>query len=214
MDKRTGLFSSLGLTIGLAVLTFATSAMQWLIDKLIPSVQHTSLLSSVLIIICIVLWDKTTHALLWLPPSSFWKILCYSISVLVLILLTINSLNPPVARITGQVRSLSEVVDVLVFATLAEELIFRGVMWSMAKELVQTRHRRAVTLIGTSVLFGVGHLGYWALSDWPLPPEAMMHALLMVVAGAFFGGLRLASRSLFAPIAIHMLANGIILLTQ
>lgn len=211
MDKRTSLVT---LGVGLAALTFVTSMAQWLVGRIVSSSQYNSLLSSMLIVCCIALWDRNTRSLPWLPTSSFWKTLCYSVSVIVFMLLMINSLNPTIARITGQVRSLSEVVDVIIFGPLAEELVFRDAMWSIFKKLVQNSHRPIVILMGTSVLFGVGHLGYWALSSWLLPSEAMMHALLMVGAGACFGGFRLVSRSLLVPIVVHMLANGVILLTQ
>ncbi|ESA37665.1 caax amino terminal protease family [Leptolyngbya sp. Heron Island J] len=213
MARKKSLIS-LGLITGLAALTFITSATQWLVRNLGSSSQYDSLLSSILIILCIFFWYKETRSFPWFPASSFWKISCYLMGIIVFILLIINILNQPVSKITGQARSLFEVMDVIVFGPIAEELVFRGVMWSIFKRLAQNSHGRVVTLIGTSLLFGVEHLGYWALSYWPLPPAAMMHALLMVGAGAFFAALRLASRSLLAPIAVHMLANGAILLTQ
>ncbi len=205
----------LGLITGLVALTFITSATQWLVGKLGSSLQYDGLLSSMLIILCIFLWDKKTRSFPWFPASSFWKKSCYFVGIVVCILLIINILHQPISRITEQARSPLEVVDVIVAGPMAEELIFRGVMWSIFERLAKNSHGHVVTLIGTSLLFGVGHLGYWALSYWPLPFDAVMHALLMVVAaGACFGTLRLASRSLAAPTAIHMLANGTILLTQ
>ena len=134
--------------------------------------------------------------------------------VIILVLLVINTLNQPASKITGQARSPLEVVDVIVFGPIAEELIFRGVMWAIFERLSKNDHWGVIALAGTSLLFGVEHLGYWAQSHWPLPPDAAIHSLSMVAAGACFGILRQASKSLVAPTTVHMLVNGAILLTQ
>ena len=97
---------------------------------------------------------------------------------------------------------------------IAEELIFCGVMWPICKRLVENSYWQVTTFLGSSLLFGVEHLGYWALSHWPLPPDAMLHAVLMVGAGVGFGIVRLASRSLTPPMLVHMFANGAIPLAQ
>ena len=212
MARKKSLIS-LGLITSLAALTFIKSATQWLVRKLGSSSQYDSLLSSILIILCIFLWYTKAGSFPWLSASSFWKKSCYFVSIIIFILLIINILHQPISRITEQARSPFEVVDVIVAGPMAEELIFRGLMWSIFERLTKNSHWHVVTLIGTSLLFGVGHLGYWALFHWPLPLDAMMHALLMVGAGTCFGALRLASRSLAVPIAVHMLVNGGILLT-
>ena len=213
MARKKSLIS-LGLITGLVALTFMTSATQWLVIELGASSLYDSLLSSMLIILCIFLWYQENSSFPWFPASSFWKRACYFVSIIVFILLIINILHQPVSRITEQARLPLEVVDVIVTGPIAEEFVFRGVMWSMVERLAKHNYWRVVTLIGTSLLFGVGHLGYWALFYWPLPLDAVMHALLMVGAGACFGALRLVSQSLAATAAIHMLANGAILLTQ
>lgn len=198
----------------LAVLTFVVPGMLWFVDRPIVPSQYGGLIGSVPIIFCVCLWYGRTRTFSLLPSSSLWKIFCLFAGVIILVLLVINTLNQPASKITGQARSPFEVVGTIVFLPIAEELIFRGVMWSTFERLSKNGRWSVVALAGTSLLFGVEHLGYWAQSHWPLPPEAAIHSLSMVAAGACFGILRQASRSLAAPVAVHMFANGIILLTQ
>ena len=198
----------------LTILTFVVPMTQWFVGKFVTPTQYVGLISSIIIILFISLWYRKTRSFSLLPASSPWKIFCYFIGIIVFLLLIFNILNQPISKITGQARSLFEVVDVIVFASITEELVFRGVMWSIFEKFSQNSSWGVVTLIGTSLLFGVEHLGYWAQSHWPLPLDAMIHSILMVVAGAYIGIFRMASRSLAAPIAVHMLANAAILLAQ
>lgn len=198
----------------LAVLTLVVPVMQWLVGKLIASSQYSGLISNIPIILCVCLWYWKTKAFSLLPSSSSWKIFCYLVGVIVCALLIINILNQPVSKITGQARSPFEVVDVIILGPSTEELVFRGVMWSIFERLSKNGRWSVVALVGTSLLFSVEHLGYWAQFHWPLPRDAIIHSLSMVVAGACFGALRMATRSLAAPTVVHMAANGVILLTQ
>jgi membrane protease YdiL (CAAX protease family) len=206
--------SSLRLMAVLGVLTFAIPAMQWLVGKLGGPSPYSGLISSILIILCVSLWYGRTQAFSFLTSSPSWKLFCYLGSIVVLGLLIINIRNEPVSKITGQARLPFEVIDVIILLPIAEELVFRGMMWSIFERFSQNGRGSVVALVGTSLLFGVEHLGYWAQSNWPLPSEAMVHALSMVVAGVCFGIFRLTSRSLAVPMAVHTLVNGAILLTQ
>jgi membrane protease YdiL (CAAX protease family) len=206
--------SSFRLMAVLGVLTFAIPAMQWLVGKLVGPSPYSGLVSSIPIILCVCLWYGKTKAFSFLPPSPSWKVFCYLGSIVVLGLLVINIRNEPVSKITGQARLPFEVIDVIILLPIAEELVFRGMMWSIFERFPQNGRGSVVTLVRTSLLFGVEHLGYWAQSNWPLPSEAIVHALSMVVAGVCFGIFRLTSRSLAVPMAVHTLANGAILLTQ
>ncbi|HET8670487.1 MAG TPA: CPBP family intramembrane glutamic endopeptidase, partial [Candidatus Saccharimonadales bacterium] len=132
----------------------------------------------------------------------------------VLVLLILNVQSRPVSGITGQPRSAYEVVDVIVLGSIAEELVFRGVVWSLFEQLSKGSSENIPTLVGTSILFGVEHLGYWVQAYWPLPSDAYLHSIAMILAGVFFGVFRLKTRSLTIPVIVHMLANGIILLFQ
>ncbi|HTX80064.1 MAG TPA: CPBP family intramembrane glutamic endopeptidase [Longilinea sp.] len=150
-----------------------------------------------------------------LPSTSFWKVFCALGLLLTLGLLIVNIRNAPVAKITGQARSPYEVLSVILFSPIAEELIFRGIIWSILTRLSKNRRWNiAIVLVGSSLLFGVEHLGYWAQSYGSLPVEAFIHAASMVLAGICFSAFRQTSRSLAVPAVIHILANGLILLTQ
>jgi membrane protease YdiL (CAAX protease family) len=195
----------------LTVLTFVIPIAQWVSSKFIPRAEYGGITSSIVIILCVGLLLWKTKRTLFLSLSSRWKLFCYLAVAAILILLTINILNRPVARITGQPRSSFEVLDVIILLPIAEELIFRGAIWS---RIQNWGFGQIAILAGTSLLFGIEHLGYWAQTSWSLPPGAYFHAFSMIFAGAFFGFFRLKSGSLTIPTALHMLANGAILLTQ
>ncbi|HEX2996868.1 MAG TPA: CPBP family intramembrane glutamic endopeptidase [Anaerolineales bacterium] len=193
------------------VLTFIIPAAQWLTSELFPPASTRGVICSSVIILGICLWYTRTKDTFFLPAASFWKAIVYTGSMIILILLIINIRNAPIAKITGQARAPLEVLDVIVLVPLAEELIFRGVLWSVFEKF-SLNNTRAIVM--TSLLFGVEHLGYWAQAGLPLPPQAFLHALSMVGAGLCFGALRWRSGLLAVPAVIHMLANGAILFAQ
>ncbi|MBN2116920.1 MAG: CPBP family intramembrane metalloprotease [Anaerolineales bacterium] len=193
-------------------LTFAVPAVQWLVNEVAAPWPYRGWLSSLTIILCAGLWYGKSKARFFLPASHFWRVFGCLGGIAGLGLLTINLFNQPVSKISGQARSPFDVIDVILLVPLAEELIFRGLLWSFFEGT--TSSGRMIALAATSLLFGIEHLGYWAQAGWPLPPEAVLHALSMVGAGLCFGALRWRSRSLAVPAAVHLLANGAILLTQ
>lgn len=194
-------------------LTFIIPAAQWLASELLPPASTRGVICSFVIILGMYLWYARTKSATFLHTASFWRAIVYAGSMVVIILLTIDIRNAPVAKITGQARTPLEVLDVIVLVPLAEELIFRGVLWSVF-EKISANNTGAIVFVMTSLLFGVEHLGYWAQAGLPLPPQAFVHALSMVGAGLCFGALRWRSGSPAVPVVIHMLANGAILLAQ
>ena len=202
---------SIGTVVCLISSTFAIPATQWLATKLIANPGFRGIVSSVSIILAIGLLSRKQKIIRFQPLSSRWKIFyCIALTV-VLGLLVFNIQNQPVAKITGHPRTPLEVFDLIILLPMAEELVFRGVIWSKFEKISSAR---LAALAGSSFLFGIEHLGYWAQSNWPLPLDAYLHAFSMVFAGLFFGYFRLKSDSLTIPTALHMLANGAILLTQ
>ena len=186
-------------------------ATQWLASKLVANPEFRGTVSSVSIILGVGLLIRRQKTIRHQTFLSQWKIFYYLSLFLVLGLLVFNILNQPVAKITGRARMPLEVFDLIVLLPVAEELIFRGAIWS---KLEKINPAYIAVLAGTSLLFGVEHLGYWAQTNWPLPPEAYFHAISMIFAGVFFGFFRFKSGSLTIPALLHMLANGTILLTQ
>jgi membrane protease YdiL (CAAX protease family) len=79
-----------------------------------------------------------------------------------------------------------------------EELIFRGVLW----EVASAEWNVGVALVGTSVMFGLGHLhGY---------PPGPLGAVLAGLFGLALGLLRLSTRGLGLAIAVHVCADATI----
>jgi membrane protease YdiL (CAAX protease family) len=66
----------------------------------------------------------------------------------------------------------------------------------------------------SSLLFGAMHLGYWLLDEKALSIRAVAHASSMILAGIIFGGIAQRSKSLLGPIAVHVLANSLVLSVQ
>jgi len=102
----------------------------------------------------------------------------------------------------------------MIFGPVAEEGLFRGVLWAMIASRYNAGSSGRMTLYATSLLFAVSHAGYWAHSYWPLPVKAYLHILIMVPAGFFFGYVRRKSGSLVFPVGFHSLANGMFLFFQ
>jgi membrane protease YdiL (CAAX protease family) len=212
--RKSSVFVNISIITGLLALTFVIPATQWLAIKFIASPEFVGVISSISIIICIVFWLVKKKALHFRTFSLQWEIFCYLALIVVLGLLIFNIWNQPVSQITGKARTPFEVLDIIVLLPIAEELVFRGVIWSAIEKFPKEGIMPNTVLAGTSLLFGVEHLGYWAQSNWPLPPDAYLHAFSMIFAGLFFGYFRLKSNSLAIPAVLHMLANGAILLAQ
>lgn len=80
------------------------------------------------------------------------------------------------------------------FVPIVEELLFRGAGYSLL-----ARHGRAVAVVVTGVLFGVGH--------------GLLEALPILVAfGLGLGWLRDRSESVYPPILLHGFFNGVSLI--
>ena len=99
-------------------------------------------------------------------------------------------------RVLGGVVVAGVVFSIL-NATL-EELVFRGVLF----DAVQSQWGAWGTLIGTAILFGLGHMhGY---------PPGLLGACLAAVFGFVMGALRLWTGGLLLPIVAHMGADATI----
>ena len=208
------IFAPLCLVGGLFLLTLVVPAAMWFAGDLTAPSQYSESVASAFVILGVLVWYERTRAFSLFPSLFLWKASCLFGGAVTLVLLVIAVLNEPVSQITGQVRAPFAVINVIVLTPMAEELVFRGVMWSIFERLSTSDRWRGGPIVGTSFLFGIEHLGYWVQSLWPLPLHAVLHSLSMVAAGACFGAFRCFSGSLVVPIIIHMVANGIVLLGQ
>lgn len=125
----------------------------------------------------------------------------------------------PVSRISQSARGPLDVLGVALLGPVAEEILFRGVIWILCLGLVPARaaawRRTLVPLAASSLLFGAMHLGYWWVDGQaPTSPDALTHAGSMVIAGAIFGAVRVASKSLGGPLLVHAAANCAVLASQ
>ena len=82
-------------------------------------------------------------------------------------------------------------------AGLAEELLFRGILWSFLEGTISPIGAWLVS----SVLFGAAH-GLWH-------PTLRTWGLFAIAAGLVLGGLRLGSGGLLAPMVAHVLVDAI-----
>lgn len=197
--------------IGLSLLfTFLIPATQWLFG----SAGSAEIGSSISIIIVLYIWYLKANNFPFLPSLLLWKVFYWVGSLSAIVLVFINIQAEPVSQITGQARCALSVVNVIVLLPLAEEMIFRGHMWSFFEKISVEDRFKKITLLSTSLLFGIGHLGYWLQFYWPLPIDAIFHSLLMVFAGFILGLFRWISDSLMVPMVVHVVANGIVLLNQ
>jgi membrane protease YdiL (CAAX protease family) len=94
---------------------------------------------------------------------------------------------------TGWLLAL-RIVGIVVLAPAAEELVFRGVLFS---RIAGTRLGPAGAIVIPAVLFALVHVQY--------PPAEMM---LVAVDGLFYGLVRWRTGSVFVPMLLHSLGNG------
>ena len=80
-------------------------------------------------------------------------------------------------------------------AAFGEELLLRGYIFAVLREAIGTRW----TLISTSVVFGLLHMGN--------PGADAQSILIVMMAGFFLGSIFLATRSLYAATAAHFVWN-------
>jgi membrane protease YdiL (CAAX protease family) len=86
------------------------------------------------------------------------------------------------------------------FGLVAEELIFRGVVFQLAADAVSTR----AAIVITAALFGLSHLAY---HDFELTSAAIQQASYTSVIGLLLGWQRQRTGALTLPIATHFLLN-------
>ncbi len=149
-----------------------------------------------------------------LPATRAWRVGVAAAAAVAVILLLWLSQAGPVSQISGRARSSLEVISVAALGPIAEELLFRGVIWSLLLTLARSRKNDWIALSVSSLLFGLMHVGYWLLDRKGLSAQTALHVTSMFAAGAVFGSVRMSSKSLLAPIASHALGNCLILALQ
>jgi membrane protease YdiL (CAAX protease family) len=94
-------------------------------------------------------------------------------------------------------------LNVLLTAPLAEEIVFRGLVFRIVSE----RRGFGVGLVASSVLFALIHLPYWWLSGEKSGGEIALSLLEVAGMGVLLGGLFHWKRSLWPPLIYHCVNN-------
>jgi membrane protease YdiL (CAAX protease family) len=155
-----------------------------------------------------------------LPPARTWRMAVILAGLAAVPAIAWLVQAGPVSRISGQPRDWVDVLGVAALGPTAEETLFRGAIWNLSLAMSRSGGEQAGrarwTALGlSSLLFGLMHIGYWWLDGAPaLSVDAVAHAGAMVAAGLIFGGVRLWSKSLSAPVVVHVVANCAILFSQ
>jgi membrane protease YdiL (CAAX protease family) len=100
--------------------------------------------------------------------------------------------EPWAGRYTGGLLLL-RILGLVVLAPLAEELVFRGVLFA---RICETRLGPAGAIVIPAAFFAILHVQYSALE-----------MIFIAADGLFFGLARYRSRSLLVPIVLHALGN-------
>ncbi len=86
----------------------------------------------------------------------------------------------------------------VVLAPIAEETLFRGYLLGKLKRVLPVWG----AILITSALFGIVHIAFSAQPDWPLALDVFLLSIML-------SSLRQLSGSLWAPMLVHMIKNGI-----
>lgn len=98
-----------------------------------------------------------------------------------------------------------DVTSFLVTGLLAEELLFRGAVFSLAERVFAPTGRLPLAAIGISAAaFGIQHLGY---HGWHFTAAALTQVFYTTAFGVLLGLLRAWSGTLWVPAAVHLLNN-------
>lgn len=148
-------------------------------------------------------------AFLLLADRSSLRILHSSANWRLSIFWSLSWLLPAAYFVLGMkvwVPSLTTWIDVaafMVIGLIAEELIFRGIIYQKVLDAFDNR-KEVIAVVISAIMFGVSHLQY---HDFRLTEHAMMQVAYTIVMGLVFGQVRRYSRSLSIVVFVHFLNN-------
>ena len=157
------------LAVGVVVLVLRARGLSPRRELALQPVLPATLLRWVAVFVVLVLVEELVGPLLGSPPVEPWG--------------TRYGLLERIVRVAGMI----------VAAPVAEELMFRGLLFS---RLSRTRLGVAGAVVATAALFAVLHVQYGF-------PELGF----ILVDGVFFGVARAATGSVLVPLACHVLGN-------
>lgn len=106
-------------------------------------------------------------------------------------------------------RSHLDLVRITVLGVVGEEVVFRGLLWSLIGDLTQCTGRRSdrATLIVTSVLFAVSHVQY---GGFRFSPGLAAQIGYTLIAGLALGWIRGRAASLAPGTLLHATGNAVL----
>lgn len=110
---------------------------------------------------------------------------------------------------TMQYRNLSHAVSAVLVGVLAEELVFRGAVFGIAERVRPAGDRlwSSFPVVVSTVLFALGHLQGYGFDVG----DAFDARGYVWTNGLVYGVLRLRSRSIWPPLAVHSVGNALAL---
>lgn len=141
-------------------------------------------------------------------PKSRIKFVYYGFGLLLIILAGMNLFRDPS-------QLMPTIVSCVVFP-LFEEPIFRGWIWKRVSAVLPARANGVLTLLVSTLLFAVWHLGYWDVVALHVRPgttfAGLTHIMLMKmmiasIIGLLAGSLRWKTGNIYASILIHAFWN-------
>lgn len=89
-----------------------------------------------------------------------------------------------------------------------EELLFRGYLWNMAKNSIETKNSGIITWLTITLLFGLWHIGYLDVflihpKEFGIMPLLMGKIIVGLVLGTIVGFIRLKTKKVYASFLFH-----------
>ncbi|MGF7117865.1 CPBP family intramembrane glutamic endopeptidase [Methanobacterium oryzae] len=89
-----------------------------------------------------------------------------------------------------------------------EELLFRGYLWSMVENSIQTERSKLITWFTITLMFGLWHIGYIDIffihpKELNLIPILMSKIMIGVILGAIVGFIRLKTKKVYGSLLFH-----------
>lgn len=89
-----------------------------------------------------------------------------------------------------------------------EELLFRGYLWSMVENSIQTERSKLITGVTITLMFGLWHIGYIDIflihpKELNLIPILMSKIMIGLILGAIVGFIRLKTKKVYGSLLFH-----------
>ena len=190
----------------LSLITVVDDALAAALRSIMPGLQWVAWVRIPSLVVCVALFVITNPANSYRLPQI--ETITFPVVALVLLWLLPAAYAVLIAKVW--VPSLPRWIDVVAFmltGLLAEELLFRGVVFQVvlrcARSVVPTSAWAAAVLVSAG-FFAVQHLQY---HGFQLTPAAAVQIAYTFGMGVVFGLLREKTGSIWPPIVVHSITN-------